>query len=121
MKESEQYSSWQDQLKLLLREFQANKRIVFHITDCLSADQIERFAFSEINSWATKHFEDEHLELKESLDQYSELFSYAILGVISKFVMEKMEPDVDEYVKKFEPIYNDFLEFVEYKQQKKDS
>lgn len=119
--EVHQHDRWQDALKIILRDFKAHSKIVYHLFDSLSRDRIERVIFEtaddSVYQFVRQQIGDTSLS-EETLREVTEYHSYAFLGFFIKFLWHNMESDIDSYVDRIGEIFENSIQWVADAQRK---
>ncbi len=100
-RETAPMDNWPDKLKYLFHTLQKNARIVYHISDSLSRERMERYVFTCVEG----QFHDYVNQATASLDITEDMrkmltgfFCYSFLGFFLRFLWMKMDADVDSSI-----------------------
>lgn len=105
----------QDNLKLVMHEMQKNPKIIYHVFDSLSREQIEKYIFESVEGAfydLVKSSSPTDAVSEEVLRGLSNFCCYSLLGFILKFVWGHMAADVDESVDGLDRIFRGTVEFI---------
>lgn len=101
-------SSWQDDLKSLLKDMQKNPNLVYHLFNSLSRERIERYIFESMADTfyqlICNEIVDENIPEK-TLKNFSAYTCYSFLGFFLKFIWNHMCADVDDSVDQISSIF----------------
>ena len=104
--------SWEKNLKAFLQNCKKNQKIVKHIMNSLSRDQLERFVFSSTNdvfdSYVRKEAQGRSVPEKE-IEDIAAFCRYAIFGFFLKFCWNNMEEDIDEGIDRMSKVLHGFI------------
>ena len=103
---------WRNNVKALLCACRAHSRLVYHIFNSLSRDQLERYVFGLTDDAFTRYVREQAGDLdlpKEKLLEISSFCRYAILGYFLKFLWDDMEDDIDENVDRVGSLVEQFV------------
>lgn len=99
---------WTNNVKAFLRICAEHKRIVYHIFNCLSRDQLERFVFTLTDDvfqrYVSKQAEGYNVP-EERLGDISKVCRYATCGYYLEFLWNNMEGDIDAAVAKLSDLF----------------
>lgn len=101
LRETASMSSWSDRFKYLFHRFQANPKIVYHISDSLSRERMEWYAFTVLEGQFYEYVQEKTEGLNITEEQQKILagfFCYSLLGFSLRFLWGKMEADVDSSI-----------------------
>ena len=118
----EQDGNWQDTVKSLLRDMKAHSNIVYHLSDSLSRERIERSIFESTDHTFYKLVCRETAEVdipEEILRNVAEYNTYAFLGFFLKFLWNRMTDDIDEMIDQISENFENNLRWVIAKYQTK--
>lgn len=115
LKEAEGVNHWGKLVKLFLSMLQAHPQLVYHVSDSISRERLERYVFISIKSIFYEY-------LKESmagrgidetiLKAVSKFCCFAFLGVTLEFVWGHMEANIDQMVEQQNVIFDGVIEYV---------
>lgn len=114
--------SWEDTIKVLLRDIKGNSRMVYHLFNSLSRERLERFVFKLTNDAFYKIFCEEtgsaYLpeQMRQDIIEYNR---YAFLGFFLKFLWNNMDDDIDEMVDKISYIFKSNIKWIVAEEKKK--
>lgn len=104
--------SWEKNLKAFLQNCKKNQKIVKHIMNSLSRDQLERFVFSSTNdvfdSYVRKEAQGRSVPEKE-IEDIATFCRYAFFGFFLKFCWNNMEEDIDEAIDRMSKVLHGFI------------
>ncbi len=104
---------WQSATKTLLHICQAHPKIVYHIFDSLSRNQLERYVFSLTDDVFYQQVcrQTQGSGLTQSqLKEVAQFCRYAFVGFLLQFVWNRMEADVDESVDRLGTLFTHFVD-----------
>ena len=104
---------WQSATKTLLHICQAHPKIVYHIFDSLSRNQLERYVFSLTDDVFYQQVcrQTQGSGLTQSqLKEVAQFCRYAFVGFLLQFVWNRMEEDVDESVDRLGTLFTHFVD-----------
>ena len=96
--------SWRTSVKALLRECKAKPKVIYHVFDSLSRNQLEQYVFSLSDDVFLK-----------TVQRYADIGSIpeddlkSIIGFFLQFLWNRMEDDIDESVDRLAVIFRYFL------------
>lgn len=111
----EEDGSWQDPVKSLLRDMKAHSNIVYHLSDSLSRERIERSIFESTDHtfYQLVCRETAGVDIPEEvLRNVAEYNTYAFLGFFLKFLWNRMTDDIDEMIDQISENFENNLQWV---------
>ncbi|MGN0802553.1 MAG: TetR/AcrR family transcriptional regulator C-terminal domain-containing protein [Candidatus Faecivicinus sp.] len=109
---------WKNALKALLRHFQENEAIVYHIFGSLSRDRLERVIFDSSYSIFERLVEDALRDTNLSAERrkdVSDFCRYSFLGFFLRFLWNRMSDDPDRLVDRLGGLVEEFITSVRQK------
>ena len=91
---------WDIALKQLLREMKENPALIYHVSDAIPRDRLERYAFVSAKPFFTE-FAKLHSRPDANADHIrglADLSLYAFCGIVLEFIWGHMEADIDSTV-----------------------
>ena len=108
-------SDWVKYLKSILKAMQANPKIIYHIWDAISKEQLEQFVFGPIQDWfygiAKKRLSGADLS-DVFIQSITGFYCYTILGFVLKFLWDHMRADVDQAVDRLSGIFSGVTDYM---------
>lgn len=104
--------SWRSSVKALLRECQANPKVIYHVFDSLSRDQLEQYVFSlsdDVFFKTVRRYADVSRIPEDDLKSITSFCRFAFIGFFLQFLWNRMEDDIDESVDRLAAIFRYFL------------
>ena len=101
-----------DAVKSLLRGCKKHSRIIYHVFDSLSRNQLEQYTFSmtdDIISALVRSYAAGRSVPDGALDELAGFCRYAFVGFFLKFLWERMESDIDKTVDSLARLLDRFL------------
>lgn len=98
---SEDNQDWMKGLKAILKAMQTNSRLVYHIWDAISKENLEKFVFGPVQDWfyiTVKNRMDDTEVSDCCIQDIAGFYCYSILGFVLKFLWDHMKEDVDQAV-----------------------
>lgn len=108
LRDTSSLPNWCEKLKYLFHRFQSNPKIVYHISDSLSRERMERYAFTVLESQFYDYVQQQTAGLNVTEDQKKMLarfFCYSLLGFSLRFLWGKMEADVDSSIDALDQLF----------------
>jgi AcrR family transcriptional regulator len=115
LKEVENIDDWSERLKVALHRMQDHPKRVYHISDSISREQLERYVFTEIENQFYEHVKERAAGASvsdETLKKIAGFYCYSLLGFFLKFLWGHMSIDIDASVDSLNQIFSDILEYV---------
>ena len=106
---------WKTALKAMLRHFQENEAIVYHIFGSLSRDRLERVIFDSSDSIFEQLVEDALRDTNltaERRKDVSDFCRYSFLGFFLRFLWNRMSDDTDHLVDRLGDLVEEFIASV---------
>lgn len=103
--------SLEERLKFVLHYLHDHSRLVHHIADSLSREQLERFIFTQaeeafvqlVQQRAGSGVPDEEIR------RIAEFYCYSVLGFILRFIWQGMKSDIDAEVESYCSVLHNFF------------
>ena len=93
--------SWEDSLKAFLHAMQENPKLIYHISNSITRERLERYVFTSIES-QFRDYIDKKVPYSNMSDDTRRLMTgfccYSFLGYLLKFLWINMQTDVDASV-----------------------
>ena len=93
--------SWEDTLKVFLHTMQDNPKLIYHISNSITRERLERYVFTSIES-QFRDYIDKKVPYSNMSDDTRRLMTgfccYSFLGYLLKFLWINMQTDVDTSV-----------------------
>ncbi|MGN0599795.1 MAG: TetR/AcrR family transcriptional regulator C-terminal domain-containing protein [Oscillospiraceae bacterium] len=110
-----QSMTWQQALKILLRDMKQNSDLVYHLSGSISRERIERFVFESTGNifyqMVCREVGDAAVDEK-TLRSIAEYNSYSLLGFFLKFLWNHMNGDIDEGVDQISYIFKGNVQWI---------
>lgn len=105
---------WRTMIKRCLRLCKDHSITTYHIYNCLSRDALERFAFRSTTNMIDKKFKEltdsYHLTIpQDKAALLADALKYMFVGFFLKFIWNRMNDDIDQFVDSFIDIVEKFL------------
>ena len=103
---------WKNNVKALLNTCMQHSRIVYHIFNSLSRDQLERYVFTLTDDSFTRYVREQSegsSVSEERLQAIAGFCRYALLGYFLKFLWNNMTDNIDESVDRLNELVSDFV------------
>lgn len=94
-------ASWEDILKACLHAMQANPKLVYHVSDSITRERLERYVFTSVEEKLQAYVEEKMMyqDIPEETRRLLVSFCcYSLLGYLLKFLWLDMNVDVDASV-----------------------
>ena len=104
--------SWRVSVKALLRECKAKPKVIYHVFDTLSRDQLEQYVFSlsdDVFLKTVQRYADVGSIPEDDLKSITSFCRFAFIGFFLQFLWNRMEDDIDESVDRLAVIFRYFL------------
>lgn len=115
MKGAQKFPDWPSYLKSCLKMVKEHSVIVYHISDSLSRDRIERFLFSTLQSWFDEIVREQTANYdipEETVQELSKLYCYMVFTSFLKFLWNNMSSDTDKEVDRLYKTFHGVTEYV---------
>ena len=93
--------SWEDYLKAFLHTMQDNPKLIYHISNSITRERLERYVFTSVES-QFRDYIDKKVPYSNMSDDTRRLMTgfccYSFLGYLLKFLWINMQTDVDASV-----------------------
>ena len=93
--------SWEDSLKAFLHAMQENPKLIYHISNSITRERLERYVFTSVES-QFRDYIDKKKPYSNMSDDTRRLMTgfccYSFLGYLLKFLWINMQADVDTSV-----------------------
>ncbi len=112
-KDEYDYAGWQKRIKVFFRMCHDNPRLIHHIVDSLSREQLEHYIFQITDtvflSYVRKKIKDREVPDKRARE-IARFCTHSFIGFFLDYIWGDMEDDVDERVDNLSKIFDDFIE-----------
>ena len=108
-------SSWQDITKNLLRGLKAHSELVYHLSNSLSRERLEKSVFDSTDDTFYRLVCRETAQVdipEEELLAAAEYHSYSFLGFFLKFLWNDMNGDIDAGIEKIGMIFESNIHWL---------
>lgn len=105
--------SWTDRLKVLLHAMQENPKLVYHVSDSITRERLERYVFTSIESQFYDLIGEKTAAMEitdETRKMMTSFFCCSLLGYVMKFLWVNMNVDIDASVDDLSIIFSGALE-----------
>ena len=89
---------WREEAKIFLHYCQEHPKIIYHIFDSLSREQLERYVFSSTEDSFAKQ-----------VNEIIQFCKFAYMGFFIKFLWNRMDFDVDKSVDRLGTMFENFV------------
>ncbi len=107
--------NWSESLKRFLKAMQENSKLVYHISDSIPRDHLERFVFGRMQERfyevAKKRVGDAPVS-EDFVQKLGGFYCYSVFGFVLKFLWDHMKADVDESVDQIIEIFYGVTEYM---------
>ena len=104
---------WTDRLKILLHAMQENPKLVYHISDSITRERLERYVFTSVESQFYDYIEKSTTDIRitdEARKLITGFFCCSLLGYVMKFLWVNMKVDIDSSVDDLSLLFSGALE-----------
>lgn len=111
----DQETQWQEAFKTILRGIREHSQRVYHITDSLSRDWLERYIFTYVEQQFHNDLKRRTAEFQideKTLEKVSSFFCYAVLGFFIKYLWGNMKADINSSVDELGQIFEGTLSYI---------
>ena len=101
LKQIENTPNWAEGLKIVLHELKNHSRTIYHISESISREWLERYVFNHVEQQFHMDLEQRTAGLqmdKKIIDKIASFYCYAFLGFFIKFLWGNMKADIDTSV-----------------------
>lgn len=105
-------SDWKSEAKLFLHYCQEHPKIIYHIFDSLSREQLERYVFSSSDDSFTSRVKQRTAGTNltpEHIGEIIQFCKFAYMGFFIKFLWNRMDFDVDQSVDRLGRMLENFV------------
>lgn len=110
--------SWQERAKRLVADMQAHSELVYHLSESISRERLERCVFDSTDDTCYRLVcrETAGAQIPEAeLRAVAEYNSYSFVGYFLKFLWNGMNGDVDAGIEKLSSIFENNLQWLKEK------
>lgn len=103
---------WKNNVKGILHTCKKNARVVYHIFNSLSRDQLERYVFTLTNDVFLRYVREQAEGFDVSEERLVDIASfcrYAVFGFFLKYLWNNMADDIDENVDRLNVLVSEFV------------
>lgn len=103
---------WKENTKSILTACKAHPKIIYHIFDSLSREQLEHYVFSSTNDSFTRQVRVKasgHNIPDERMEEIASFCRYAFFGYFIKFLWDNMDGDPEESVDRLGVLFEQFV------------
>lgn len=114
-------NDWKNSLKNFLIYCKNNERKIYHISNSLSRESLERFFFKYVSEVFKKEMEflvENYNFPKSKVDEMSDFILYGLAGTFLRFIFNDMKENVNELVESVADILDGYIEFILHKYNK---
>ncbi len=104
---------WRPKAKAILKSCRQHSAIIYHISDGLSRDHLERYVFSLTDDFFSRRVccrAEPYLVPEAVLRELADFCRYAFMGFFLKFLWNRMEGDIDGDVDRVGELLLSFLD-----------
>lgn len=110
---NDEYSTWQNAIKVFFKMCRDNPKLIHHIFDSLSREQLEYYIFEITDtvflSYVRKKVVGRNIPDK-TIRRISRFYTYAFIGFFLEYIWNNMEDDIDEKVDNLSKMFDGFIE-----------
>ena len=110
---NDEYSTWQNAIKVFFKMCRDNPKLIHHIFDSLSREQLEHYIFEITDkvfiSYVRKKAAGRDVSEKR-IREIARFYSYAFIGFFLEYIWDDMEDDVDAKVDHLSELFDGFIE-----------
>lgn len=107
------FYTWQNAIKKFFVMCRDNPRLIHHVFDSISREQLEHYIFSITDtvflSYVRKKVAGREVP-DERIREISRFYTYAFIGFFMEYIWDEMVDDVDERVDNLSKLFDDFIE-----------
>lgn len=111
--DEDEYAGWQKRIKFFFLMCHDNPRLIHHIFDSLSREQLEHYIFEITDkvfiSYVRKKAEGRTVSEKK-IREIARFYTYAFIGFFLEYIWDDMEEDVDSKVDHLSEMFDRFIE-----------
>lgn len=112
-KDEDDFACWQNKIKIFFRMCRDNPKLIHHIVDSLSREQLEHYIFQITDtvflSYVRKKTDGRGVSEKKARE-IARFYTYAFIGFFLEYIWNDMEDDVDERVDNLSAMFDGFIE-----------
>lgn len=112
-KDEDEFTSWQKRIKYFFLMCHDNPRLIHHIFDSLSREQLEHYIFEITDkvfiSYVRRKAADRDVSEKK-IREIARFYTYAFIGFFLEYIWDDMVDDVDEKVDHLSGMFDRFIE-----------
>ncbi len=115
--------SWQERAKRLVADMQAHSELVYHLSESISRERLERCVFDSTDDTCYRLVcrETEGAQIPEAeLRAVAEYNSYSFVGYFLKFLWNGMNSNVDAGIEKIASIFENNIRWLKEKYTRED-
>ncbi len=115
MKGIQNMLDWPAYLKSTLKAMKQHSVIVYHISDSISRERMERFLFSTLQSWFDEIARERTADYdipEETVQELSKFYCYMVFTSFLRFLWNKMNSDIDKEVDRLCETFYGVTEYV---------
>ncbi len=109
----DEYVTWQRAIKVFFKMCHDNPKLIHHVFDSLSREQLEYYIFEITDtvflSYVRKKVADRDVPDK-TIREIARFYTYAFIGFFLEYIWNDMEEDIDEKVDHLSRLFDDFIE-----------
>lgn len=111
--DEDEFAGWQKRIKFFFLMCHDNPRLIHHIFDSLSREQLEHYIFEITDrvfiSYVRKKAEGKTVSEKK-IREIARFYTYAFIGFFLEYIWDDMEEDVDSKVDHLSEMFDRFIE-----------
>lgn len=112
VKESNAELDWKEGTKRILSTCKAHPKIIYHIFDSVSREQLEHYIFSSTDDSFTRQVRAKamgHNLTEECVEEIANFCRYAFFGYFVKFLWDNMDADPEDSVDRLGILFEQFV------------
>ncbi|MGN0667150.1 MAG: TetR/AcrR family transcriptional regulator [Huintestinicola sp.] len=120
LQQTQDASCWTVKLKVFLHAMQDNPTLIYHISNSITRERLERYVFTSAEGQFYEYIEKQTADLNitdETRKLMTSFFCYSLLGYLLKFLWINMKVDVDTSVDNLSTFFYGALESIVHEQE----
>lgn len=104
---------WENTFKAVLKELKAHPEMVYHISDSLSREYLEKYVYDSLHGAITHLAEKQNTNIiadETTINSIVDIMSYALLGFFLRFVSSRMTIDENAVIDGISRAFNGIME-----------
>ena len=113
VKDKSDSADWKEDAKAFLRACKEHPKIIYHIFDSLSREQLEHHVFSMTDDSFTQRIRQRAAGLQvpqERIEELAGFCRYAFFGLFIKFLWDRMEADPEASIDRLSALFGQFVD-----------